>query len=87
MSKQHPSDTDLVNLLVADFGKNQETLKVLIQKVTHESTTNLDPIAQKKLRELRRTILIEDVKNQDQKIEIITKVLDSICSPTILPSA
>lgn len=85
MSKQHPNDTDLVKMLVADFGKNQETLKVLIAKVTHESTTNLDPIVQKKLKELRRTILIDDVKNQDQKIEIITKVLDSICSPTILP--
>jgi len=87
MSSKQPTDTDLVKMLVQDFGKNQEILKVLIAKVTHESTTNLDPIVQVKLKELRRTILIEDVKGQEQKIEIITKVLDSICSPTILPGA
>lgn len=85
MSSKQQVDTDLVRVLVKEFGQNQETLKVLIQRVTHESNTNLDPIVQSKLRELRRTILIEDVKGQDHKIEIITKVLDSICLPTILP--
>jgi hypothetical protein len=76
----------LAKELVKEFGKNQETLKVLIAKVTHESTTNLDFVAQRKLRELRRTILIEDLKGQEQKIEIITKVLDEICSPVKLPT-
>ena len=85
MLNKQPTNTDLVNELVANFGRNQETLKVLIEKVTTESTTNLDPIAQAKLRELRQEILIEDVKGQDHKIELISKVLDEVCSTPVLP--
>lgn len=86
MLNKQPTSTDLVKELVANFGQNQETLKVLVEKVTTESQTNMDPIAQVKLRELRQTILIEDVKNQDEKIEIITKVLDEVCSTKVLPN-
>lgn len=85
MSKQQPSDTDLINELVQNFGKNQQTLAGLIQKVELESKTNLDPIAQSKLKLLRRSVLIEDVKGQDYKIKMISDVLKEICSPTILP--
>lgn len=87
MSKEHPSDTDLIKELVKNFGENQEKLGVLIRKVEEESKTNLDPIVQSKLKLLRRAILIEDVKGQDLKIEMISNVLKDICLPTVLPSA
>ena len=85
MSAKHPSDTELVNELVKDFGRNQETLAILVKKVESESKTNLDPIAQSKLKLLRRSVLIADVKSQTGKIEMISNVLDEICSPTQLP--
>lgn len=85
MLKGQPGDTDLINELVRNFGQNQATLATLVKKVEHESKTNLDPIAQSKLKQLRLDMLIEDVKGQDQKIETITSVLDEVCSPTILP--
>lgn len=81
MSDKHPSDTDLINELVKNFGRNQETLAVLVQRVEHESKHNLDPIAQSKIKNLRREILIDDVKSQDEKIEKINNVLKEICLP------
>jgi hypothetical protein len=85
MSKEQPSDTDLINELVQNFGKNQQILHELILEVEKQSRTNLDPIAQSKLKLLRRSVLVEDVKGQDYKIKMISDVLKEICSPTILP--
>ena len=76
-----PSDTDLINELVKDFGRNQMMIHDLVKMVERESKTNLDPIAQAKLKALRRAILVEDVKGQTQKIEMIKDVLQQICSP------
>lgn len=87
MLNKQPSDTDLINEMVRSFGENQEKLAVLVRKVQEESLTNLDPIAQSKLRELRSAVLIEDLKSQEQKIEMISNVLKSVCLPTVLPSA
>lgn len=84
MSSNQQVDTDLVRELVKEFGKNQKTLAILVAKVQDESVNNRDILAQMKIKELRRTILVEDVKSQDKKIEIITNVLDEICSPTQL---
>ena len=86
MSSNHQLDTDLVKELVQEFGKNQRTLAILVAKVESESKNNPDLMAQIKLKDLRRTILIEDVKGQDKKIEIISKVLDEICLPQKLPT-
>ena len=80
MSKKEFSDTDLINELIANFGRNQQTLVTLVNKVEELSKTNLDPIVQVKLKELRREILIEDVKGQDAKIATISKVIDQVCS-------
>lgn len=87
MSNKHPSDTDLINELVKNFGENQQKLSVLVRKVEEQSNNNLDIIAQSKLKQLRRAILIEDVKGQDLKIEMISNVLKEICSPIVLPNA
>lgn len=85
MSNKEPNDTDLTRELVKEFGKNQGILKTLVEKVNEMSANNLDITVQVKLRELRKTILVEDVKGQDHKIELITNVLDSLCSPVTLP--
>jgi hypothetical protein len=85
MPKSQPSDTDLIKEMVASFGKNQQTLHELVGEVEKQSRTNLDPIAQSKLKLLRRSILVEDVKGQDYKIKMISDVLKEICSPVILP--
>jgi len=87
MSSKHPSDTELINELVKDFGKNQQKLYELVGKVISESQINLDPIAQSKLKLIRRSIMIEDIKNQELKIEMMTNVLKQICLPTVLPTA
>ncbi len=81
MPSIQPSDTDLINELVKDFGRNQVILHDLVKMIERESKTNLDPIAQAKIKALRRTILVEDVKGQTQKIEMIKDVLQQICSP------
>lgn len=80
MSTKQPNDTDLVNELVRNFGDNQKTIAVLVRKVEEVSKTDLDPIVRAKLNTLRKQILIEDVKNQDIKIDLISKFLDSVCS-------
>jgi len=87
MSSKHPSDTELINELVKDFGKNQQKLYELVGKVISESQINLDPIAQSKLKLIRRSIMIEDIRNQELKIEMMTNVLKQICLPTVLPTA
>lgn len=87
MSTEQLTDTDLVNELVTDFGRNQAILAELVAKVTQESKTNFNPIAQAKLSALRRAVLVEDLKNQNVKIEMITDILKQICSPIVLPTA
>jgi len=77
----------LINELVKDFGKNQQKLYELVGKVISESQINLDPIAQSKLKLIRRSIMIEDIRNQELKIEMMTNVLKQICLPTVLPTA
>lgn len=77
-------DTDLINELVADFGRNQNKIAILVQTVNNESKINLDPIAQAKIVALRRAILVEDVKNQELKIKMMDDILKQICSPLIL---
>jgi hypothetical protein len=86
MSKEQPTDTDLINELVATFGRNQKTLHDLVLKVEQESKTNFDPISSSKIKMLRRAILIEDVKGQELKIEMMSNVLKEICSTPILPT-
>lgn len=81
MSKEQTSDTDLIDV----FKANIETLGPLIQKVELEFQTSVDPFVRNKLKALREELLLEDVKLQDSKIEKITKVLDEICLPTVLP--
>jgi hypothetical protein len=86
MSKEQPSDTDLIKEIVATFGRNQQKIHDLVQRIEQESKFNLDPIAQSKLKLLRRSILVEDVQGQEKKIEMMTNVLNEICLPTILPT-
>ena len=83
MLKIQPNDTDLVNSMVELFKTNSETLTRLVAEVNRLSLTDLDPITQVKLKNLRREILVDDVRHQEAKIEKITGVLDSIVCPTI----
>lgn len=81
MSQEQPNDTDLINEVVATFGQNQAILADLIKSVDEQSRTNLDPIAQVKLKELRRAVLVSDVEHQTKTIELISNTLKEICLP------
>ena len=81
------NDTDLINELVVNFGANQAKLAILVQTINNESKVNLNPIHQAKIVALRQAILVEDVKSQDLKIEMINNVIKEICSPIVLPNA
>lgn len=83
MLRIQPGDTDLVNQMVEIFKSNTETLARLVDEVTRLSKTDLDPIVQVRLKNLRREILVDDVRHQEAKIEKITNVLDSIVCPKI----
>lgn len=90
MSKkaQHVTDSDSSHIheMVRDIGQNQAILGELVKKIDHESKTNLDPIVQAKIKALRRSILVSDLKHQTQTIETIGNVLKEICSIPELPS-